>query len=137
MGTPIGKTTDGSVLSAQTHGETHRQNDTSLAGRPKYTTPYPWRDPYRGIHKGGRREAPHPLYHMGLSMGTGSCIWDARPAMCRFAYGFPHGSEHRALNPLSLCLWVFHGSLNHLLFCLWVSHGSEPCTMELPLGTIC
>ena len=47
-GTPIRKRTDGPVLGAQTHGETHRQNDTSLAGRPKDTNPYPWRDPYRG-----------------------------------------------------------------------------------------
>ena len=37
--------------------------------------------------------------HMGLSLGTGSCLWDARPAMCRFAYGFLPGSEHRALQP--------------------------------------
>ena len=44
----------GSVLGAHTQGETHRQNDTSLAGRPKDTNPYPGRDPYRGIHKGGR-----------------------------------------------------------------------------------
>ena len=36
---------------------------------------------------------------MGLSLGTGSCLWDARPAMCRFAYGFLPGSEHRALQP--------------------------------------
>ena len=49
------------VLGAQTQGETHRQNDTSLAGRPKDTNPYPGRDPYRGIHKGGRREARPPL----------------------------------------------------------------------------
>ena len=38
MGTPIGKTTDGSVLGAQTYGETHRQNDTSLAGVPNTRT---------------------------------------------------------------------------------------------------
>ena len=109
MGTPIGKTTDGSVLSAQTHGETHKQNDTSLAGRPKDTNPYPGRDPYRGggasrrLHKGGRPpSAAAPLcgfLYMGLSLGTGSCLWDARPAMCRFAYGFLPGSEHRALQP--------------------------------------
>ena len=40
MGTRIGKTTHGSVLGAQSNGETHRQNDTSLAGRPKDTNPY-------------------------------------------------------------------------------------------------
>ena len=43
---------------------------------------------------------------MGLSPGTGSCLWDARPAMCRFAYGFLHGSEHPALDHLSAFLWV-------------------------------
>ena len=100
----------GSVLSAHTQGETHWQNDTSLAGRPKDTNPYPGRDPYRGggasrrLHKGGRREAR--LLYMGLSMGTGSCLWDARPAMCRFAYGFLLGSEHPALDHLSAFLWV-------------------------------
>ena len=107
-GTPIRKRTDGPVLGAQTHGETHRQNDTSLAGRPKDTNPYPWRDPYRGIHKGGRPPkaaaplcgggAKRRLLYMGLSLGTGSCLWDARPAMCRFAYGFLPGYEHRALS---------------------------------------
>ena len=99
----------GSVLSAHTQGETHWQNDTSLAGRPKDTNPYPGRDPYRGIHKGGRPPkaaaplcgggAKRRLLYMGLSLGTGSCLWDARPAMCRFAYGFLPGSEHRALQP--------------------------------------
>ena len=106
----------GSVLSAHTQGETHWQNDTSLAERPKDTNPYPGRDPYRGggasrrLHKGGRPpSAAAPLcgfLSMGLSMGTGSCLWDARPAMCRFAYGFLHGSEHPALDHLSAFLWV-------------------------------
>ena len=49
----LGKRHMAAVLGAQTQGETHRQNDTSLAGRPKDTNPYPGRDPYRGIHKGG------------------------------------------------------------------------------------
>ena len=68
MGTPIGKTTDGSVLSAQTHWETRRQNDTALAGHPKYTNPYPGRDPYRGggasrrLHKGGLPKATTSIY---------------------------------------------------------------------------
>ena len=66
-GTPIGKRTHGSVLGAQTHGETHRQNDTSLAGRPKDTNPYPWRDPYRGIHKGGR---PPPFVEAARSAAS-------------------------------------------------------------------
>ena len=86
-----------------------RQNDTSLAERPKDTNPYPWRDPHRGIHEGRRPTkaaaplcgggAKRRLLYMGLSLGTGSCLWDARPAMCRFAYGFLPGSEHRALQP--------------------------------------
>ena len=50
------------------------------------------------LHTGARMSsAATPLcgfLYMGLSMGTGSCIWDARPAMCGFAYGFPNGSEH-------------------------------------------
>ena len=29
------------MLGAQTHGEIYRQNDTSLAGRPEDTNPYP------------------------------------------------------------------------------------------------
>ena len=112
----LGKRHMAAVLGAQTQGETHRQNDTSLAGRPKDTNPYPGRDPYRGIHKGGRPPkaaaplcgggAKRRLLYMGLSMGTGSCLWDARPAMCRFAYGFLHGSEHPALDHLSAFLWV-------------------------------
>ena len=106
----------GSVLGAHTQGETHRQNDASLAGRPKDTNPYPWRDPYRGggasrrLHKGGRPpKAAATLcgfLYMGLSMGMASCIWDARPVMCCFAYGFLHGSEHRALSHVSAFLWV-------------------------------
>ena len=62
MGTPIGKTT-GSVLGAQTHGETYRQNDTWLAGRPKYANPpYPWRDPYSG--GGASRRPPSGFLYM-------------------------------------------------------------------------
>ena len=112
----LGKRHMAAVLGAQTQGETHRQNDTSLAGRPKDTNPYPWRDPYRGggasrrLHKGGRPpSAAAPLcgfLYMGLSLGTGSCLWDARPAMCRFAYGFLPGSEHRAVSHVSAFLWV-------------------------------
>ena len=112
----LGKRHMAAVLGAQTQGETHRQNDTSLAGRPKDTNPYPGRDPYRGggasrrLHKGGLPPlAATPLcgfLYMGLSMGTGSCLWDARPAMCRFAYGFLHGSEQPALYHLSAFLCV-------------------------------
>ena len=86
MGTPIGKTTDGSVLGAQTQGETHRQNDTSLAVRPKYTNPYPWRDPYRG---GGTSRRPPlwiPLY--GSLHGYGF-VYLGRPA-----------------SDVSFCLWI-------------------------------
>ena len=50
------------------------------------------------LHKGGAAAfGGAPLCgfpYLGLSMGTGSCFWNALPAMCRFAYGFPHGSEH-------------------------------------------
>ena len=98
----------GSVLGARTQGDTHRQNDTSLAGRPKETNPYPGRDPYRGIHKGERPPkaaaplcgggAKRRLLYMGLSLGTGSCLLDGWPAMYRFAYGFLPGYEHRALS---------------------------------------
>ena len=112
----LGKRHMAAVLGAQTQGETHRQNDTSLAGRPKDTNPYPGRDPYRGggasrrLHKGGRPPSAASslcgFLYLGLSLGTGSCLWDARPAMCRFAYGFLHGSEHPALDHLSAFLWV-------------------------------
>ena len=43
MGKPIGKTR-----------HCREKNVENLLGRPKYTNPYPWRDPYREIHKGGR-----------------------------------------------------------------------------------
>ena len=131
---------------AHTQGDTHRKADTWLTARCSD----PGRNPHRwpGVPKtrtrthgethieestkgGGRRRRPPPpcgggakrrLLFMGLSMGTGSCLWDARPAMYCFTHGFLHGSEHRALN--------------HLSAFLWVSPGSEPCTIELPLGTI-
>ena len=74
MGTPTSKTTDGSVLSAQTHGETHRQNDTSLAGRPKYTNPYPWRDPCRGIHKGGSPPFVEAARNAASSIWVSPCV---------------------------------------------------------------
>ena len=44
MGKPIGKTT-----------HCRHKNVENLPGRPKYTNPYPWRDPYRG---GGLRPPP-------------------------------------------------------------------------------
>ena len=50
----LGKRHMAAVLGAQTQGETHRQNDASLAVRPKDTNLYPWRDPFRGIPKGER-----------------------------------------------------------------------------------
>ena len=51
----------GSVLGAHTQGETHMQNDTSLAGRPKNTT---------------LRAAPLcGFLYMSLSLGTGSCLY--------------------------------------------------------------
>ena len=36
------------------------KNEENLPGRPKYKNLYPWRDPYRGIHKGGRPKAASP-----------------------------------------------------------------------------
>ena len=71
----------GSVLGAHTQGETHRQNDTSLRAAPLCG-----------------------FLSMGLSMGTGSCLRDARPAMCRFACGFLPGYEHRALSHVTPCV---------------------------------
>ena len=71
----LGKRHMAAVLGAQTQGETHRQNDTSLAGRPKDTTPYPWRDPYRGgdasrrLHKGWR--PPFVDSFMDVCVGAG------------------------------------------------------------------
>ena len=97
-GTPIRKRTDGPVLGAQTHGETHRQNDTSLAGRPKDTNPYPWRDPYRGIHKGGRPPKAAPPF-----------LWRRREAPLPL-YGSLHGygfmSLKRLASDASFCIWV-------------------------------
>ena len=101
----------GSVLGAHTQGETHRQNDTSLAGRPKDTNPYPGRDPYRGIHKGGR---PPPFVEAARS--AASSIWVSpwvrvrvfgTPGQrCVVLPGFLHGYEHRALSHVSFCLWL-------------------------------
>ena len=51
------------------------------------------------IEEAALRAAPLcGFLYMGLSLGTGSCLWEARPAMCRFAYGFLPGYEHRALS---------------------------------------
>ena len=79
MEKPTGKTTHrwpgDPNTRTRTHGETH-------------------------IEEAALRAAPLcGFLYMGLSLGTGSCLWDARPAMCRFAYGFLPGSEHRALQP--------------------------------------
>ena len=84
----------GSVLSAHTQGETHWQNDTSLAGRPKDTNPYPGRDPYRGggasrrLHKGGR---PPPFVDSFMD-GCGEAVEAAEaaePAIARISHDFP------------------------------------------------
>ena len=76
----LGKGNMAAVLGAETQGETHRQNDTSLAGRPKDTNPYPWRDPYRGggascrLHKGGASQT-----HAGRASQTHEPIPMERP----------------------------------------------------------
>ena len=76
MEKPIGKTTHRwpgvAKTRTRTHGETHIEESTNLCG-------------------GG---AKRRLLYMGLSLGTGSCLWDARLAMCRFANGFLPGYEH-------------------------------------------
>ena len=94
----LGKRHMAAVLGAQTQGETHRQNDTSLAGRPKDTNPYPWRDPYRGggasrrLHKGGQPPSA------------------AAPPLWIPLYGSLHGykfvSLGRPASDVSFCLWV-------------------------------
>ena len=131
MGTPIGKTTDGSVLGAQTHGETHRQNDTSLAGRPKYTNPYPWRDPYRGIHKGGRPPSAPPFVEAARS--AASSIWVSPWVRVR-VFGTP--GQRCVVLPMGFSLGL---STQHSTICplsYGCPPGYEPKTIELPLGTI-
>ena len=114
----LGKRHMAAVLGAQTQGETHRQNDTSLAGRPKDTNPYPWRDPYRGIHKGGRpprrREAPPPLY--GSLHGYGFVYLGHPASFSTFIVrrcvvlpvGFPMGlsTEPSVLFPMGVAMGV-------------------------------
>ena len=128
----LGKRHMAAVLGAQTQGETHRQNDTSLAGRPKDTNPYPGRDPYRGIHKGGgRRRRPPPFVEAARS--AASSIWVSPWVRVRvfgtlgqrcvvLPMGFSLGlsTEHSAMCPLS------YGC----------PPGYEPRTIEFPLGTI-
>ena len=106
----LGKRHMAAVLGAQTQGETHRQNDTSLAGRPKDTNPYPWRDPYRG---GGASRRPRPLcgfLYMGLSMGTGF-VYMGCPGRPLHGYGLVHsgrpaGFPHLLYADVSFFLWV-------------------------------
>ena len=66
------------MLGARTQGETRAHGETHIEESTK----------------GGG--AKRPLLYMGLSMGTGSYLWDAWPAMCRFAMGFSMGlsTEH-------------------------------------------
>ena len=56
---------------AKSHIGVIKKNVEDLPRQPKYTNPYPWGDPYKGIHKGGRPKAaplcgggrrPPPLY---------------------------------------------------------------------------
>ena len=84
MEKPIGKTTHRwpgvPETRTRTQGETHIEEEALRAASTK----------------GGG--AKRRLLYMGLSLGTGSCLWDARLAMCRFANGFLPGYEHRALS---------------------------------------
>ena len=105
MGTPMDKTTDGSVLGAQTMGKPRGKKTHRWPGVAKTQT----RTHGETHIKEAGPSAATPLcgfLYMVLSMGTGSGIWNTRPAMGRFAYGFPYGCEQRALKHLSFCLWV-------------------------------
>ena len=82
----LGKRHMAAVLGAHTQGETHRQNDTSLAGRPKDTNPTHGEGASRRLHKGGRPPKWIPLY--GSLHG----------------YGFV--SLGRPASAVSFCLWV-------------------------------
>ena len=110
------KRTDGPVLGAQTHGETHRQNDTSLAVRPKDTNPYPWRDPCRG---GGASRRLHK---------GGAAAFGGRPALWIPLYGSLHGygfvSLGRQASDVSFCLWVSP----------WVRALGTEASVVLPMG---
>ena len=89
MGKPIGEIT-----------HWRNKNVEDLPRQLEYTNPWPWRDPYKGIHKGGGRRPPPfveaaegRLLYMGLSMGMGSCIRAAWVGLPRFYYanvGFFH-----------------------------------------------
>ena len=96
MGKPIGKPTRHwpgvPNTRTRTHGETHIEEAALRAASTKGGWPPSAAAPLCGF-----------LY-MGLSMGTGSCLWDARPAMCRVAYGFLPGYEHRALSHVTPCV---------------------------------
>ena len=118
----------GSVLSAHTQGETHWQNDTSLAGRPKDTNPYPGRDPYRGggasrrLHKGGR---PPPFVDSSIWVSPWVRVrvfgtLGQRCVVLPMGFSLGLSTEHSAMCPLS------YGC----------PPGYEPRTIELPLGII-
>ena len=143
----LGKRHMAAVLGAQTQGETHRQNDTSLAGRPKDTNPYPGRDPYRGggasrrLHKGGR---PPPFVDSSiwvspwvrvrvfgtlgqrcvvLPMGFSLGLSTEQSAMFPLSYGCPPEYEPRTIElPLGanhFLNWLLNSFLNKLLGWGW------------------
>ena len=127
------------MLSAQTHGETHRQNDILLAERPKDTNPYPGRDPYRGethiappfvdssiwvspwvwVRVFGTLGQRCVVLPMGFSLGLST----EQSAMCPLSYGCPPGYEPRTIElPLGanhFLNWLLNSFLNKLLGWGW------------------
>ena len=98
MGKPIGEIT-----------HWRNKNVENLPKQLEYTNPCPWRNPYKGNHKGGRPKAAPPLWRRPKAA---SFIWVSPWARvrvfglpgqvfhifiaptCDFAYGFPHGPGH-------------------------------------------
>ena len=105
---PIGKTTHRwpSVpkTRTRTQGETHIEEAALRAASTK---------------GGGRLQRPPPFVDSSIWVSPwvwvrvfrtpGQVLRIYRRAMRRFAYGFLHGSEHRALSHVSAFLWVSPG----------------------------
>ena len=85
MGKPIGEIT-----------HWRNKNVEDLPRQLEYTNPCPWRDPYKGIHKGGRPKAASfiwvpPWVQVRVFGLSGQVLHIFITVMCDFAYGFPHG----------------------------------------------
>ena len=85
MGKPIGEIT-----------HYRDKNVENLPGQPKYANLYPWGNPYKGIHKGGRPKAASfiwvpPWVQVLVFRPSGWVLHVFITLMCDFAYGFPHG----------------------------------------------